>query len=277
MSVPGIFVAIASSGRAVDVRWSLSLVGLITNVPVGTHTTWMVQIGQDRAANREFLAEKAIAAGARYLFMVDDDTICPNTTFKSLIYELEKDPKIMVAGGIYCTKEALPNPLVFKTIGDGPFWNWKQGEVFDCAGLGTGCMMVKTEVFRHLSKPWFFEPHETPTAETMEIDGERIPVSHRSGTDDLYFCQKVAAAGFRLVAHGGVLPIHLDQNGGLYTLPADSYPMRKDDAQCQQSGTTGNSDSRAFTGQALQAQPRPVENDWPATARLRGNAPNGSA
>lgn len=227
MSVPGVFVALASSGRAVDIRWALSLTGLISNVPVGMYSTWMLEVGTDRAKNREVLAEKAVAAGSRYLFMVDDDTVCPNVSIKNLIYELEKDPKIMVAGGIYATKEPIPHPLVFKTIGDGAFWNWKAGEVFDCAGLGTGCMMVKTEVFQHLPKPWFFEPHEAPVGETMKIGDEEIPVSHRSGTDDLYFCRKVLDAGFRIVAHGGILPAHIDQNGAVYTLPADSYPFKK--------------------------------------------------
>src|SRR5271170_4827870 len=222
----GLFVAIASSGRTTDVRWGLSIAGLVTNVPVGMHTTWMIELGQDRSGNREKLAEAAITSGARYLFYLDDDTICPNTTFKSLIYEMEKDPAIMIAGGIYCTKEAIPQPLVFKTIGDGPFWTWKTGEVFDCHGLGTGAMMIKTEVFQHLPKPWFYEPHETPVGETMKVGDQNVPVAHRSGTDDLYFCQKVINAGFRIRAHGGVLPIHSDQNGVLYTLPQDSYPMR---------------------------------------------------
>lgn len=227
----GLFVAIASSGRQVDVRWGLSLTGLVTNVPVGMHTTWMIQMGPDRAGNREALAEKALECGARYLFMLDDDTICPNTTFKSLIYELEKHPEIMVAGGIYCTKEEVPHPLVFKAIGDGSFWNWKAGEVFDCAGLGTGCMMIKTEVLAHLSKPWFYEPHETPVGEVKVIGGEAIPVAHRSGTDDLHFCQKVLDAGFRIRAHGGVLPVHLGQNGIQYVLPQDSFPMQVEKPQ----------------------------------------------
>ena len=143
------FIGIPSSGRTVDIRWALSLQGLAGNVPVGSFVTFQIQISTDRAANREYLAEQAIAAGARYLFMVDDDTVCPNTTLKSLTYEIEKDPKIMVAGGIYGTKEHPSSPLVFKRLGDGAFWHWKHGEVFDCEGLGTGCMLIKTEVFKN--------------------------------------------------------------------------------------------------------------------------------
>src|SRR5271155_2018326 len=100
MSMPGIFIALASSGRKVDIRWSLSLPALATNVPVGSNSTMMIEMGTDRARNREVLAEKALAAGSRYLFFLDDDTVCPNITLKYLVYEIEKDPKIMIAGGI---------------------------------------------------------------------------------------------------------------------------------------------------------------------------------
>ena len=225
--MPGLFIGIPSSGRTVDVRWALSLQNLGAGAPVGSFTTWQIEIGEDRAANREFLAEKAIEAGARYFFMVDDDTVCPNTTLRYLSYEIEKDPKIMVTGGIYTTKEYPPRPLVFKRLGDGSFWNWKAGDVFDCEGIATGCMMIKTEVFQHLPKPWFYEPDETPQNETRTVGDREISIVRSGGTDDLYFCKKVIDAGFRIVAHGGVLCAHIGQNGVVYSLAEDSYPFQK--------------------------------------------------
>lgn len=226
--MPGVFIGVASSGRLVDVRWSMSLVPLAHGVPVGMHAEWRIEVGPDRAKNREILAELAVKAGARYLFFLDDDTFCENFTLKSLIYEMEKDPNIMICGGIYTTKEPLPQPLVFKKIGAGPYWAWKKDDVFDCEGLGTGCMMIRCEHLAQIPKPWFLEPHETPKGETMEVAGEQVPVAFRAGTEDLYFCQKVTAAGYRIVAHGGVLPLHMDSIGMLYGLPPDSYPMRKE-------------------------------------------------
>jgi hypothetical protein len=223
------FIGIPSSGRCVDVRWALSLQAVGANVPVGSFSTWMVQISDDRAANREYLAEQAIEAGSRYLFMIDDDTVCPNHTLKSLTYEIEKDPKIMVAGGIYCTKEEPPRPLVFKRLGDGCFWSWKAGEVFDVEGIGTGAMLIKTEVFKNMPKPWFYEPDEAPQNEARKIGEQDIPIARRGGTDDLYFCQKVLDQGGRIIAHGGVLCAHIGQNGVIYSLPDDSYPFRKEE------------------------------------------------
>jgi hypothetical protein len=226
-AIPGLFIGIPSSGRTVDVRWALSLQAVGSNAPVGSFTTWQIEISTDRAANREFLAEKAIEAGARYFFMIDDDTVCPNYVLRYLTYEIEKDPKIMVAGGIYCSKEHPARPLVFKRLGDGSYWNWKVGDVFDVEGIGTGAMLIKTELFQHLPKPWFFEPDEAPVNQTRKVGDREIPIVRSGGTDDLYFCQKVIDAGFRIVAHGGVLCAHIAQNGVIYTLPEDSYPFQK--------------------------------------------------
>jgi len=227
-TVPGLYIGIPSSGRCVDIRWALSLQGLAANAPVGSFVTIQIQISTDRAANREYLAEQAIAAGARYLFMVDDDTVCPNTTLKQLTYEIEKDPKIMVAAGIYGTKEYPSMPLVFKRMGDGAFWHWKHGEVFDCEGLGTGAMLIKTEVFQHLEKPWFYEPNEAPVGESIKMGNKVVPIMHRSGTEDLYFCRKVLDAGFRIVAHGGVIGLHVGQDGTPYGLDPSAFPLRKE-------------------------------------------------
>lgn len=224
----GILVGIASSGRPVNIGWSLSLINLALNAPMGTFVTWMVENGTDRAGNREKLAEAAIAGGARYLFFLDDDTICPNTTLKYLAYEIEKDPAIMICGGIYCTKELPSVPIVMKRFGDGPYFRWKKGEVFDCEGLGTGAMLIKTEVFQHLEKPWFYEPNEAPVGESIKMGDKVVPIMHRSGTEDLYFCRKVLDAGFRIVAHGGVIGLHVGQDGTPYGLDPSAFPLRKE-------------------------------------------------
>jgi hypothetical protein len=223
-SFGGIAICVVTSGRPVDIRWAMNLPTLA--FPVGMSIGWFGTKGSDRAANREKLVEEAIKVGSPYIFFMDDDTIVPNFTLRSLHAEIEKDPSIMVCGGIYCTKEEIPAPLVFKVLGGGPFYQWKVGEVFECAGLGTGCMLIKTEVFQHLSKPWFFEPDEHYIDQTVDLNGITCPLSASKGTDDLFFCRKVSEAGFKIMAHGGVLPVHLDQEGKIYTLPLDSYPCR---------------------------------------------------
>jgi len=228
----GMAVCVASSGRPVDIRWALTLPTLI--YPVGMSVGWFarqnkkeeVEKGETRAQNRERLMEEIIKIGAPYALFLDDDTIPPPWAPRYLHAEINRDPKAMVCGGIYCTKEDPPAPIVFKELGSGPFYNWKIGDVFECAGIGAGCMLIKTEVFKHISKPWFAEPDEDFSDKVVEINGVSCPLTRSTATDDLFFCKKVADAGFKIMAHGGVLPVHLDQNGKMYTLPLSSYPCQ---------------------------------------------------
>jgi hypothetical protein len=46
-----------------------------------------------------------------------------------------------------------------------------------------------------------------------------------TGTDDLYLCEKMTAAGHTILAHGGVLPTHIGEDGTPYILTEDSYPI----------------------------------------------------
>jgi hypothetical protein len=224
-SFSGMAICVVSSGRKTDIKWALTLPTLI--YPVGMSVGWFARQSDNRAENRERLVEEALKVGAPYVLFIDDDTIPPPWAPRYLHAEINKDPKVMVCGGIYCTKENPPSPIVFKELGGGPFYNWKMGDTFECAGIGAGCMLIKTEVFKHLSKPWFLEPDEIFLDKVIEINGIKCPLTRNVATDDLFFCKKVLDAGFKIVAHGGVLPVHLDEAGNMYALPADSYPCRE--------------------------------------------------
>lgn len=220
----GVAIGIASSGRTVDLRWAMSLATL--GLPVGMSVAWIVKVSNDRAKNREEIAEAALSINAPYMLFIDDDTVLPNFGLQHLFYQLAQNPDVMICGGIYCTKEEIPSPVVFKEIGGGPFWEWKIGDVFECKGIGAGAMLIRTEVFKHLEKPWFLEPHEIPIDKITSINGIDVPLLLETGNDDLYFCNKVVEAGFKVLAHGGVLPLHLDQEGKMYALPENSYPYK---------------------------------------------------
>jgi len=60
-------------------------------------------------------------------------------------------------------------------------------EPFDIANAGTGCMLVRTDVFRQMAWPWFKWDQETQDAE---------PVG-----EDIYFTDKAKAAGLSMKTH----------------------------------------------------------------------------
>lgn len=220
-----LMTGIPFSGRYVAPEWALTMMHMRypRNVRQGQYATK----GLEREVARTTLVQKALDEKAEYLFFIDDDTAPPLDAPSLLMRELETDPDAMVIGGIYTTKTDPEEPLVFLGQGHGPHWKWKFGDVFPCWGLGTGCMMIRTEVFNKISKPWFRDISD------IEEVGDDTQVFSKDGkpdifrmTDDLYFCKKVIDAGYKILAHGGVLPVHWDQKGRGHVLPANSYPIR---------------------------------------------------
>ena len=234
MSAPkpnGIVLLIPSNGRNTCIEWAAALASF--SYPVGmNHFLYMSKAdpdgGHTRAEQREMLADMAVKINSEYMMWIDDDTVCPATTIQELFYILAQNPKAAIAGGIYCTKSHPSEPIVFLELGGGPHWLWTMGDVFPCKGLGTGCMMVRTSVLKDLPKPWFQDTSKSIAGETEVRGGETINVAARTGTDDLYFCKKVSEAGYDIIAHGGILPVHVDYSttpNVPYKLPKNSYPV----------------------------------------------------
>jgi SAM-dependent methyltransferase len=189
--------------------------------PMNTNVVQFETMGKPIDVARNFFAEQALAHNAKYLFFWDEDVLLPPHALRELMYLAEHYPKYAVFGGIYCLKSQRPEPLVFRGNGNGPFWDWKVGEVFDVTGIGMGCTLIRTEVFKDLEKPWF------KTVDNMEPALDNIHFGE-SWTEDLYFCKKVVETGkWKLAAHGQLICPHIDVNTGKeYNLPTDSLPMR---------------------------------------------------
>lgn len=213
----GVLVGLACSGRLITPE----LVVAMALQPPPTHfsNAYLVVKGLPVDQARCVLAEKALEVGAKYLWFVDDDTIPPPNTLQRLVTVLENYPEIKVIGGIYVTKAEVPQPVVFRGEGLGSFWEWKKGEIFEVSSMGAGCMLIRTEIFQNLPKPWF-EFIDVPSFEPS-IPGIKV-------SEDVSFCNKVRAAGFLVYAHGGILCEHFDcETGKTYSLPLDSYPLRE--------------------------------------------------
>ena len=194
--------------------------------PLNTNVAWAPVKGVVRDEARNKIAQESLDIGAPYLWFIDDDVQVPPDAARNLITALKQaDDDVMVAAGIYCGKMDPPEPLVYVGgNGLGAHWKWKKGDVFECDSIATGCMMIKTEVFKHIEKPWF-----------RDVDGEtegwtianKAVGARLNMTDDLWFCEKVKSAGFKILADARVLCTHWDvPTGKFYELPEDSYPMR---------------------------------------------------
>jgi hypothetical protein len=209
----GVACAIVSGRGSCPVEMVTAIV--MQSWPTNTTMHFVNIYGMATAAGRVQAVREAREKKCKYIWFIDDDTVPPTDAGRHLLYLLDQNGppygKVMVAGGIYCTRSAPPEPIVYMEESAGPHWDWKVGETFKCWGIGTGCMMINLEVFDHIPEPWFLTTMEAANKET----------------DDLYFCKQVAKAGFEIMAHGGILCHHYDmEKGAVYMLPRNSHPYK---------------------------------------------------
>ena len=199
--------------RGTPPEWGIGLASL--RFPNNTGVTFLPVRGKPIAEARNEIADTALNLHSKYCWMIDSDVglpLLPNPA-EQLLYTLEQsaliDPAVMAVTGIYCTRENIPTPLVFRDPdGSGPFWRWKEGDVFPIDWAGAGCLLIRTEAFRLMEPPWFLGP---------------------SGLEDVFFFRKLKRHGFKAIADGSVLCTHWDMERNPprpCRLPLNSYPFQ---------------------------------------------------
>ena len=211
--------------RYVPPEWALSLAAMAP--PMNSSYTYIAVKNMPRDQARNTLVERALDRGAKYILFLDDDTAPPHFALEKLLYTLENaDEDVGANGGIYCTKTAQPAPVVLQAEGGGPFWHWRAGSIFECAAIGAGCLLIRSEVFGKIGKPWFCDVKTFKQALDLGLVEPDSLWQQFQMTDDVWFCRQLRQVGYRILAHGGVLPIHWDEFGHHFELPEDSYPVR---------------------------------------------------
>jgi GT2 family glycosyltransferase len=229
MVVSKIAIGIVTNGRKVELSWSVATAKMFANSPLPAEFL-VSDIAQSEpiipllgeaggapggysihaiARKRQAIAEQCVAKGIEYLFFLDDDILCLENTLQLLLEPLKANPDAMICAGIYTGRRGqYPAPWVYQDfLGEGtPMFDFPRGEVFPCKAIANGCMLIRTKVFEYVKKPWFdFQ------------DGV-------GGAEDMRFCAKVDAVGFTILAHGGILPGHISQDGTVNTLPTNFDP-----------------------------------------------------
>lgn len=111
---------------------------------------------------REQLAEKAIGAGADYLFMIDDDMLAPANLFELLwrhnvdivspLAFTRNPPHLAV---LYDLSEGW-DPIMHRAFVD-TRWikSWPRNKLVECDATGFGAVLIKTSVLKKMPQPWF--------------------------------------------------------------------------------------------------------------------------
>ena len=151
-----------------------------------------VEVGEAR----DTIVRFALAENASHIFFRDHDVLAPPDSLPVL---LARDTPVI--GGLYYSKERPPWPLLIKDRR--PSFDWQHGDVVKCDGIGMGCTLIDTEVFRQLEPPWFVTRSEGRTDDALSI----------SMSEDISFCNRlIDELGIYPYCDTSVACIHYDIN-----------------------------------------------------------------
>ncbi len=141
--------------------------------------------GFNTAENRTWLVAQASKAHCTHIFCVDDDMVYEKDTVERLLAH-DKD----IVGAKYANRRGNGEVIAYLDFkGETP------KELFECGALGGGCVLIKMDVFKKVSQPWFWYEIAPTGAVTM---------SH-----DWYFCKKAREAGYSIFCDPTVKPGHI--------------------------------------------------------------------
>lgn len=162
------------------------------DIPEGYVTEFQCFYGYRVDQIRNLIAEWAKRYD--YLFAVDSDIILPRDTLSKML-ALDLD----VVSGLYIQRK--PGQHILELYREGrniPIEDIQGRGVVEVDGCGFGGVLIKSEVFRKMQYPHFFYTSALDHANTI--------------SEDVYFCNKARALGFRIWADTSIHFGHVGSN-----------------------------------------------------------------
>lgn len=207
-------------------RWHDARMSLM--MPTNIAQCEIVANGMEVGEARNYAVDvaKSLERKPEFLFFLDYDVIPPHDAITKLLYRARHFKGHDVFAGVYCSKSQLPEPLIYKEDGSGPFWDWTVGDILqDMASVHMGLTMIRMSVFDRLecsdSKPYF------KTTNDRKLSGGVSLLTR--GTEDIYFCQRLRdEIGGKILVDTSILAGHENRETGvIYGLPLDSGPIMR--------------------------------------------------
>lgn len=151
--------------------------------------------GYTIAENRNYIAVQAVNNKSDWLLMIDDDMTFEPTILDKLISN-NKD----ICGVAYHPRCEVDR---MKAIDETHFVNIdksddpKYKDVFECHATGTGIILIRTEIFNKIERPWF--------------QFEYLPTGQCKLGEDWYFCEKAKKFNIKTFADPTVKVGHLGE------------------------------------------------------------------
>jgi len=200
-----ICIAVPVTGM-VRIEWVMARFGQVipcnwSNGDIFQFFNQLSPMGWAVAEARNVCVKYFMEQGFEWLFFLDHDVVIPPDTFLKLNdYMLTE--KYPVVSGIYFCKGSQPEPLIYRGRGNGFFNNFRRGEKVMVDGVPMGLTLIHRSVMEWL---WRNSPevsYDTLTGKCVTravfetprnawFDPEKNQFMQRTGTEDLYWCDRV--------------------------------------------------------------------------------------
>ena len=165
------------TGGTVKTKTLFSIVQLVKRMPTVNILTKETSVIHQ---NRINIAKEAIKGGCTHLLFIDSDMVFETDAIQALI----KRNRDIIGARYHQRKFPLTAVLTIQDRQGNTVINEMPDGTFECASVGTGFMLIKLSIFKHIPQPWFFFEQDD---EGNMIVGE-----------DMWFCYKAREAGFKV-------------------------------------------------------------------------------
>lgn len=158
-------------------------------------------------AQRDLIVERALAARADVLVMIDDDMVLPPDALVRLCAVLDERPRAGLVGALYYSRDGF-RPMAVA--------NWQSGDTrtacipgfdsdpVDVDGVGFGCVVLRVSALAALEPPYF----------AAHVFLERTAGRVRVCNEDYLFCERLRRAGWETLLAPAVRCGHYDRASG---------------------------------------------------------------
>lgn len=141
---------------------------------------------------RNNIVEQALRDEMTHLIFMDTDQVYPEDTIEKLLsHDLD------IVGGVVHRRYPPFDAILYRgelhKYTHVPDEECYSGDLIEIEATGTGCMCIKTDVFKKVEPPWF---------KYGANEGRKVG-------EDIYFCNKVRQAGLKIYADTSVQIDHM--------------------------------------------------------------------
>jgi hypothetical protein len=216
-------------GQIIPVNWSNVL---INEFMEGGYYPLRYQV--DDAQN--MVCKVVVEKNFEWLLLVEHDTCMPPDAFIRF-NQYMREKSAPVVSGLYFTRSVPSEPLIFRGRGNSFYANWKLGDVVECDGVPTGCLLVHGDLIRAMwNESEEYSVRGTITRRVFNtprkvwFDPENNVANTTSGTSDLDWCDRVMKGGYfeksgwkewqekkyPFICDTNIFCRHIDQDGRSY-------------------------------------------------------------